>query len=133
MKYMLDTNACIRFLNGKSPNLRKKIREHRREDIVLCSMVRGELLVGARKHENSEQLMLKRRTFLEQFESFPFDDDAADKYSEIKAFLETTGQIIGGNDLIISAIALSNNVTLVTHNTREFNRVPNLIIEDWEI
>ena len=62
----------------------------------------------------------------------PFDDQAVEYYGKIRATLAAIGQPIGPNDLLIAAIALANQVILVTHNTREFGRVEGLIIEDWQ-
>ena len=64
--------------------------------------------------------------------SLPFDDLAAEAYGRIRARLEQAGQLIGPNDLLIAAIAVAHQVTLVTHNTREFQRVEGLQIDDWE-
>jgi len=69
---------------------------------------------------------------LAQFDSVPFDDAAAEAYGRLRAHLTTTGQLIGPNDLLIAAIALANGLTLVTHNTAEFSRVPGLVIDDWQ-
>ena len=63
----------------------------------------------------------------------PFDKAAANVHAQIRVHLERLGQVIGPYDLLIAAIALANNLTLVTHNTNEFSRVPGLVIEDWEI
>ena len=68
-----------------------------------------------------------------QFVSLPFDDAAASVYAIIRAHLESAGTPIGPYDLQIAAIALANGLTLVTHNTREFSRVPGLLLEDWEV
>ena len=65
--------------------------------------------------------------------SLPFDDAAAEPYGRIRADLTARGQTIGGNDMLIAAIALANGCTLVTHNTAEFSRVPGLVIEDWQV
>lgn len=70
--------------------------------------------------------------FLDQFVSLPFDDKAALVYGRVRAQLATQGTPIGPNDLMIAAIAIANDVTLVTRNTREFGRVAGLRIEDWE-
>jgi len=66
------------------------------------------------------------------FASLPFDDAAAVIYGRIRAQLATAGALIGPYDLQIAAIALANNLTVVTRNTQEFSRVPGLVIEDWE-
>lgn len=68
-----------------------------------------------------------------RFVSFPFDDEAAEVYGRIRADLEKLGTPIGPNDLLIAAIGLANDATVVTHNTREFSRIADLKLEDWEI
>ncbi len=67
------------------------------------------------------------------FESLPFDDSAAEEYGRLRALLQKQGNLIGPNDLLIASIALANKVTLVTHNTQEFGRIPGLQMEDWQI
>ncbi|MGA1284531.1 MAG: PIN domain-containing protein, partial [Prochlorothrix sp.] len=73
------------------------------------------------------------RLFLAQFVSFPFDAACSEIYGNIRANLAGLGTPIGANDLLIAAIALANELTLVTHNIREFSRVPELQVEDWEV
>jgi tRNA(fMet)-specific endonuclease VapC len=94
--------------------------------------VRAELFFGAFRSNNRAHALAMVKEFLDNFESLPFDDHAAEIYGELRAFLTTSGNLIGPNDLLIAAIALAHNVTLVTHNTREFSRVPHLNIEDWQ-
>ncbi len=67
------------------------------------------------------------------FPSLPYTDTAADHYVTVRRSFETLGQVIGPYGMQIAAIALANTCTLVTHNTSEFNRVPGLVVEDWEI
>ena len=64
--------------------------------------------------------------------SLPFDDRAAEEYGKVRSHLAVLGTPIGPNDLMIAAIALANHMTLVTHNTAEFSRVPGLTLEDWQ-
>lgn len=78
-----------------------------------------------------EQNLATLYRLFQRFVSYPFDDRAAEIYGQIRSKLETAGTPIGPNDLLISAIALSHQLTLITHNTQEFQRVPNLTIEDW--
>jgi len=70
--------------------------------------------------------------FFAPFISIPFDDTCSDCYGLIRADLSGRGQVIGPNDLMIAAVAKAHDLTLVTHNTREFVRIPGLRIEDWE-
>lgn len=133
MRYLLDTNVCIRYLNGRSPEIREELVQRKPEKIALCSVVKAELYYGAHRSHNPQRSLDKQADFLSRFVSLPFDDSAAEKYGEIRADLAGKGQIIGPNDLLIAAIAVANEVTLVTHNTREFSRVKGLMLDDWEV
>ncbi len=83
---------------------------------------------------NNPQITLARQQqFLTLFVSLPFDDVTALTYGRIRAELAANGTPIGPNDFQIAAIALTHNLILVTHNTREFSRVSGLVIEDWEL
>ena len=79
-----------------------------------------------------EKNLARQKKFVDQFVSLPFDDNAAASYSRIRAELEKAGTPIGPNDLLIATVAVSNELTLVTHNTKEFSRVAGLLYEDWE-
>ncbi len=70
--------------------------------------------------------------FQRKIPSLPFDDNAAHEYGRIRAHLASLGTPIGPNDLMIASIALANNLTLITHNTAEFSRIPALQLEDWQ-
>lgn len=97
-------------------------------------MVVAELLFGVERSDPAHRAnsALRVEQLRQQFLSLPFDDTAAEPYGRIRADLAARGPIIGGNDLMIAAIALANGCTLVTHNTAEFSRVPGLVIEDWQ-
>ncbi len=133
MIYLLDTNVCARYLNGKSLAIRQRLRSTNLADIAVCSVVKGELFYGAMKSNNFEKTLDRQQEFLKLFVSLPFDDDASFIYGRIRAELSTKGIIIGANDLQIAAIAMVNNLILVTHNVREFSRVNGLRFEDWEV
>ena len=132
MTYLLDTNTCINYLNGKSEKIRNKLESKQPEEIMVCAVVKAELFYGALKSGRPEENLEKVHKFLDRFVSLPFDDTTAEKYGEIRVDLEKAGTPIGPNDLLIAAIAAVNNSILVTHNTREFRRVRKLKIEDWE-
>lgn len=132
MRYLLDTNVCARYLNGRSPTVRTRIRSTRREEIAVCSVVKAELFFGAMRSTNVERTLARQQQFLNLFVSLPFDDAAAIIYGRIRAELTELGTPIGPNDFQIAAIAMANNLILVTHNTGEFSRVPGLLLEDWE-
>ena len=98
---------------------------------MLCSVVKAELWHGAHKYGNRESRLAQLEELFSRHGSLPFDDDAAWHYAEIRHDLETKGQVIGPNDLKIAAICRANQVRLVTANTKEFERVPDLVLEDW--
>lgn len=132
MTYLLDTNSCIKYLNGTSENIKKRLGSKQPRDTVVCSIVKAELFYGAQKSAKPSENLEKVHKFIDRFVSLPFDDKASEKYGEIRSNLEKAGTPIGPNDLLIASIALANNVILVTHNTREFKRVNGLKTEDWE-
>lgn len=132
MAYLLDSNVCVIYLNGKSLLLRQRLNSTPVADILVCAVVKGELFYGSRRSNNPAKSLQIQQEFLAQFVSLPFDDAAAVVYGEIRAALAQAGTPIGPNDLQIAAIALANDLTLVTHNTREFSRVQGLKLEDWE-
>ena len=135
MKYLLDANAWIGHLRQNSPAVTQRLGQHTVADVVLCSVVLGELYYGAEHgapaHRAANLTLVGG--LRQQFISLPFDDVAAEECGRIRAHLAARGTMIGANDLMIAAIALANNCTVVTHNTSEFSRVPGLTLEDWQI
>jgi tRNA(fMet)-specific endonuclease VapC len=132
MVYLLDTNACINYLNVRHSSIERRMAVIQPGDVVVCSVVLAELFRGAyRSTQRQKNLELLNR-FASQFRSLLFDNTAADIYGRIRADLEVIGMLIGPYDMQIAAIALANNLTLVAHNTREFGRINGLRYEDWE-
>ena len=133
MKYLPDTNAWIGYLNKPSGPLGLKLVAQPSADIALCSVVIGELLTGAYKSARQAPNLALLRRLEQQFLSLPYDNAAADRYAQVRAHLERLGTPIGPYDLQIAAIALTNGLTVITHNTGEFGRVPTLAMEDWTV
>lgn len=133
MRYLLDTNVIVRYLNRRSTLVRERLQQVPVKDVFVCSVVKAELFYGANKSNNPVKTLLRQKEFLSEFISLDFDDKSADVYGIIRADLEKKGTPVGSNDLQIAAIAMANNLTLVTHNTREFERIEGLIYEDWEL
>ena len=133
MKYLLDTNICINFLNGRSEKIKKKLESTNPANILMCSVVKAELFFGSLKSKNPERNLEKQRMFVSRFHSLPFDDNSAEIYGRIRADLEKKGKPIGPNDLLIAAISIAHKTMLVTHNTGEFSRVDEIELEDWEL
>lgn len=130
--YLLDTNVCIQVLNGRSESLVAQLRRRSPREIFLCSVVKAELIHGAYRSSRAPANLRLLRRFFEPFVSLPFDDHCAEAYGRIRSDLERAGTPIGPNDLMIAAIAVAGSLTLVTANTREFERVIGLNLENWE-
>jgi len=127
-----DTNVWIRFLNPGETRVKDRFLSSGPSTIWLCSVVKAELFFGAMKSSRTRENLSLLYDLFADFESVPFDDEAARKYGEIRSDLARRGTPIGPNDLMIAAIASIHNAVLVTHNTREFERVKGLKVEDWE-
>lgn len=131
-KFLLDTNVCIRLLNKKHTSIERHLKQHQPREILLCSIVKAELLYGARHSRQVENNLQLLKQFFAPFISLTFDDRCAEEAGLIRADLAAQGNPIGPNDLLIAAISRAYNVTLVTHNTREFTRITGLRVIDWE-
>lgn len=132
MTYLLDTNVCIRLLNNTNPAVTARLAVEQPENIYLCTVVQMELVYGAYRSANLERNLALLERFFSQFSILPLDEQAARVAGQIRAQLAALGTPIGPYDVQIAAIALVNNLILVTHNTGEFSRVNGLQIEDWE-
>lgn len=128
--YMLDTNICIYVINARPPTVLARFRQERLGSIGISSVTAAELTFGVAKSgsaRNREALEM----FLAPLEVMPFDASAIWHYGELRAALERRGQPIGALDTMIAAHALAANTILVTNNTREFSRVPELRLQNW--
>lgn len=131
MSLLLDTNVCIAYLNGTDEHVRECLLAETPGDVYLCSVVKGELLYGARNSTRVEGNLKRLDEFFAPFDSLPFDDDAAAHYGVIRAQLQRAGNPIGANDMLIAAIALAADTAVVTRNREEFRRVAGLRVETW--
>jgi len=129
--YMLDTNICIYVLKKHSDKLRHKFKVTK--NICISSVTYGELCFGIENGDNSmrEARWKELDLFTQRLLIEPWDEDAAKHYGFIRALLKKQGTPIGNNDLLIAAHARSLNNVIVTNNVREFERVPNLTVENW--
>jgi tRNA(fMet)-specific endonuclease VapC len=129
--YMLDTNICIYVLKKHSNKLRRKFKAIK--DICISSVTYGELCFGIENGNNNlkEERWRQLDIFTQRLLIEPWDENAGRHYGSIRAQLKKEGTPIGNNDLLIAAHARSINAVLVTNNVREFNRVPNLTVENW--
>jgi tRNA(fMet)-specific endonuclease VapC len=135
VSHLLDTNSWVHHLrHGPASNVTAKLASAPPGSVSLCSVVLAELIYGAYHSGTAHQPanLALVAALQRQYLSLPFDDRAAEEYGKIRAHLARLGTPIGPNDFLIAAIALANGLTLVTHNTAEFSRVPGLPLEDWQ-
>ena len=133
MLYMLDTNICSYIIRNKPQSIKEKLQEvEQNHTVALSSIVVSELLYGATKRD-SPKLMKIVSAFINNFIIYDYSKVSAHSYANIRTDLEKKGKIIGANDLLIASHALSLGAILVTNNTREFERVKELILEDWSL
>jgi len=134
MKYLLDTNIVSYFLRDAFPGLSEHILDSTPDTLAISVISAGELRYGLSKLPSSKratELVNRLDALLAAIPVLPLPVDAAQHYGNIRAKLEVAGTPIGGNDLWIAAHALTQNLTLVTNNTRGFERVPGLKVENW--
>jgi tRNA(fMet)-specific endonuclease VapC len=131
MKYMLDTNICIYLIKQKPIKVLNKLRKINPDDVCISSITLSELEYGIQKSNYPERNKLALTEFLIPLTILSYDELAADEYGKIRAYLEKQGKIIGSMDMLIAAHALSLNLTLVTNNTKEFERIKSLKIDNW--
>jgi tRNA(fMet)-specific endonuclease VapC len=128
--YLLDSNTLIYSFKGQG-RVREKLMAHSAKDVFLCTPVIWEILSGTLKSERPQGQLDSLRLLQQRYAMLDFDAQAMREAASVRATLELAGQPIGTVDTLIAGIALANKLTLVTHNTREFNRVPGLSIDDW--
>ena len=129
--YLLDTNICIYFMKNTYPALTEKILSSDPTDLLISSVTVFELAYGAAKSNWGERNREKLAFFLAPFNILPFTADDAIVAGRIRSGLEKQGSPIGLYDVQIAAQAYSRKLILVTHNTGEFCRIPDLKLEDW--
>ncbi|MBK6975536.1 MAG: type II toxin-antitoxin system VapC family toxin [Sterolibacteriaceae bacterium] len=129
--YLLDTNAWIALLKNND-KLVAAVRRQGVEHLYMCAPVWAELWFGACNSERVAENQARLRDLAAQVASLPFDDRAAEHCGEIRAVLVRSGQVIGPYDLQIAAIARAAGLCVVTRNVSEFERVPGLVVENWQ-
>lgn len=130
MKYMLDTNMCI-YAQKNISQVIEKIKNNFQYGVAISSITLAELEFGVQASANIEKNTIALYKFLSIIEILNFDSSAATEYGKIRADLKRKGTPIGNMDMLIAAHAKSEDLIVVTHNTREFERVEGLQLEDW--
>jgi len=131
MKYMLDTDTCINLIRNKSEKTLKKVKEFIDDGIAVSSITLAELEHGVAKSGNPERNAKALTHLLITIDVLPFDVVSASEYGSLRTDLERNGNVIGPMDMLIAAHAKSENLIIVTNNTKEFTRVRGLTVENW--
>lgn len=129
--YLLDTNIFIYYMKNSYPKLTEKIFSLEPKELFVSAITIFEIEYGAEKSNYGARTRDKLYTLLSPFNFLNFTSQDAITSGRIRTMLEKNGTPIGTYDTLIAGQALSRGLTLVTHNTGEFNRIPNLVIEDW--
>ena len=133
MAYLLDSNTCITHLRSRGRHsISNRLRSASPGTIFIATIVEAELLFGALRSADPARNLAEVRHFCGQLKMLAFDSDVAEEHARVRSELASRGTPIGPYDSIIAATALVHQLTVVTHNTAEFNRVAGLSIEDWE-
>ena len=129
MIWLLDTNVLIHAVRGRPPGVRAHLQQQSPDDVAVSSITIAELWYGAEKSSSPARRREAWKAVIEPFQVLAFDRAAAEHHARIRHHLRH--RPIGERDLLIAAIALAHDLTLVTHNAAEFSRVPRLRVEDW--
>jgi tRNA(fMet)-specific endonuclease VapC len=129
--YFLDTNICAYFMSPKYPSVKAHFKSHDPQDLFVSALVAGELAYGVALSSRVEANRKNLDAFLSMLQIVPWDDQAMWHYGEQKARLKKSGTKIGEMDLLIGCQALALGATMVTNNTREFERIEGLKLENW--
>lgn len=133
MKYMLDTNICIHVIKNRPETVIRNFLKHEPSELCISSITYAELMHGVEKSQDAERNRVAITLFLSPLSVLEFDNYAAEEYGKVRTELERKGTPIGPMDTLIAAHARAEKMILVTNNTREFNRVEGLNVENWTI
>jgi tRNA(fMet)-specific endonuclease VapC len=132
-RFMLDTDTCSYIMKRSHPQIIKRLQSVAVDDVCMSVVTKAELLYGVEVSPRRAQDSAALAAFLPYVDALDLTDDAAIHYAEIRADLKKRGMMIGAHDLFIAAHARAQSLTLVTNNTREFERVERLAIENWTL
>ena len=133
MIYMLDTDICIYIIKRKPESVLRRLESMPPNRLAMSVITFAELMNGAKKSQHVKDNVARLNALGELLEIRPFDQKAAVTYGDIRSDLEKRGEVLGGNDLLIAAQALSLDWTLVTNNEKEFRRIQGLKVENWVV
>ena len=132
MKYLLDTDICIYWLKGKA-TVRAKIEQIDRSDIAICVITATELYFGAYNSNKIEQNLKTAENFIQSITVLPLSNDTLKKFGQLKAQFRKAGTPVADFDLLIASVAIAKNLILVTNNTRHYQRITGLNLDNWSL
>jgi tRNA(fMet)-specific endonuclease VapC len=130
-RYLLDTNICIYIAKHNPPAVRERFARHAASELAMSVITLGELRFGAEKSQSRERALASINQLEAVVQVAPLPEAAGEHYGQIRAALQSSGQIIGNNDLWLAAHAISEGWILITNNEREFVGVDGLQVENW--
>ncbi len=130
LRFLLDTDTVIYFFKGQG-RVAASLLQTPPAEVAISTISLYELQVGVARSREPERTQAQLEQLLAWLTVLPFDDSAACRAAEIRAELERKGMAIGTLDTLIAGVALSRGLVLVTHNLAEFQRIPDLLVEDW--
>jgi len=131
MLFLLDTDTCSYAIRGASAALDARLAAAHADSLAISAITRAELMFGLEKRGNPRALTRLVREFLDHVAVMPWDSAVADQFAQLRARLERDGTPIGVFDTMIAAQALTLGAILVTNNSKHFQRVPALKVENW--
>ena len=131
MKYLLDTNICIYIIKKKPEKVLNRFSKLKPGDVGVSTITIAELYYGVAKSSKPNQNTIALQEFLQPLIILDFTSEDSIAYGRIRSELEAEGKLIGAMDLLITSIAFSRGLILVTNNEKEFNRVKDLKVENW--
>ena len=128
--YLLDTNICIYVINHKPEQVFERFRQFQLGQLAISSITASELAFGVEKSGSMRNKQALNK-FLAPLEILPYNEQAIWHYAQLRHQLQSSGQLIGSLDMLIAAHALALDCALVTNNTKEFERIDGLRLENW--
>ena len=131
MRYLLDTNICIYLIKRCPSKVLERFRQHSPQDVAISTITLFDLQYGIEKSQYQQRSEGALAKFLLPLNLIDMDRSSAIEAATIRAQLEKEGMPIGPYDLLIAGLARSRDMTLVTNNTKEFERIVGLYLENW--
>jgi tRNA(fMet)-specific endonuclease VapC len=130
MDYLLDTDTCIYWLNGREV-VRNKLLSIDLSNVSICCISVAELYYGAYNSSRVKENLTRAEIFIQNITVIPLNNDSLKLFGELKAQFRKLGQPVADFDLLIASVALAERLILVTNNTRHYERIPDIQLENW--